>query len=96
MVEFTFLEIHLDDSSLTANAPYSHGEKEVTASDEPPAADETGGGSKKKNALAAVIGLVFLAAVAYLAKRKFLEEGDELEELLGDEDEADADDTGPL
>lgn len=70
MVEFTFLEVHLDDSSLTANAPYSHGEKDVVASDEPPA--ETGG-SKKASALAAVIGLLFLAGVAYLARRKFLD-----------------------
>jgi hypothetical protein len=82
MVEFTFLEVHLDDSSLTANAPYSHGEKDVVASDEPPA--ETGG-SKKGSALAAVIGLVFLAAVAYLAKKKFLDGEDELLDDLEDE-----------
>lgn len=82
MVEFTFLEVHLDDSSLTANAPYSHGEKDVVASDEPPA---EGGGSKKASALAAIIGLVFLAVVAYLAKQKFLD---------GDEVEFDTDDIG--
>jgi hypothetical protein len=83
MVEFTFLEVHLDDSSLTANAPYSHGEKDVVASDEPPAEP---GGSKKGSALAAVVGLVFLAAVAYLAKKKFLDsEDDELLEDLEDE-----------
>lgn len=81
MVEFTFLEIHLDDSSLTANAPYSHGEKDVVASDEPPDED---GGSKKGGALAAIIGLVFLAVVAYLAKRKFLD-GEEIEEFVEDE-----------
>jgi hypothetical protein len=81
MVEFTFLEIHLDDSSLTANAPYSHGEKDVVAGDEPPDGD---GGSKKASALAAIIGLLFLAAVAYLAKRKFLD-GDEVEEFADEE-----------
>ncbi|WP_336133726.1 hypothetical protein [Natronomonas amylolytica] len=81
MVEFTFLEIHLDDSSLTANAPYSHGEKDVVAGDEPPDED---GGSKKGGALAAIIGLVFLAVVAYLAKKKFLD-GDEVEEFVDDE-----------
>lgn len=74
MVEITFLEIHLDDSSLTANAPYSHGEKDVVASDEPP---KEAGGSKKGSALAAIVGLAFLAAVAYLAKKKFLDETDE-------------------
>jgi hypothetical protein len=81
MVEFTFLEVHLDDSSLTANAPYSHGEKDVVASDEPPAETD---GSKKGSALAAVIGLLFLAAVAYLAKKKFLD-GGEVEEFVDDE-----------
>lgn len=74
MVELTFLEVHLDDSSLTANAPYSHGEKDVVAGDEPP---EEAGGSKKGSALAAIVGLAFLAAVAYVAKKKFLDETDE-------------------
>lgn len=78
MVELTFLEVHLDDSSLTANAPYSHGEKDVVASEEP---SEESGGSKKGSALAAIIGLAFLAGVAYLAKKKFLDESDE--EFLG-------------
>lgn len=82
MVEFTFLEIHLDDSSLTANAPYSHGEKDVVAGDEPPDED---GGSKKGGALAAIIGLVFLVAVAYLAKKKFLD--GEAEEMISDSED---------
>lgn len=77
MVELTFLEIHLDDSNLTANAPYSHGEKDVVAGEEPA---EESGGSKKASALAAIVGLVFLAAVAYLAKKKFLDVDDEFED----------------
>jgi len=74
MVELTFLEIHLEDSDFTANAPYGYGEKDVEAGDEPPSEpDDT---SRKGAAVAAVVGVVFLAVVAYLVKQRYLE-GDE-------------------
>ncbi|MFO7927941.1 MAG: hypothetical protein ACQET5_06430 [Halobacteriota archaeon] len=78
MVEFTFLELHFEDSDLTANAPYSHGEKDVDASDEP-AADEAGSGSKKGAILAVLVGLSFSIAVAYVVRKRVLagEEDDE-------------------
>jgi len=86
MAKFTLLELHFDDSTLTANAPYSRGEKEITAGDEPvdePEAD----GSNAGAVFAALIGLVFLVAVAYVVKTRVLEgdsadeDGDELVEI---------------
>lgn len=83
MVEFTFLEIHVDDSDFTAtaSAPYGSGEKDVEAGGEVPARE---GGSKKGAALAAVVGLAFLVVVAYVAKRRFLEDdGDDEFDIEG-------------
>lgn len=80
MVEITLLELHLEESEFTATAPFSPGEKDVEAGGEPPEPDDEGSGAA--TAVAAVIGLVFLVAVAYLAKRRF---------LGGDEDEFDGD-----
>jgi hypothetical protein len=76
MVEITFLEIHLDDSEFTANAsaPFGPGEKEVEAGGDPPDHEDA---SRAGAALAAVVGLVFVLAVAYVAKRRFLDGGDE-------------------
>lgn len=73
MAKFTLLELHFDDSTVTANAPYSLGEKEIGAGDEPPEED---GGSKKGAVFAALIGLLFLVVVAYVAKRKVLDTED--------------------
>ena len=71
MVEFTFLEVHLEESDFTANAPYSYGEKDVEAGEGPPPESDE---SRKGTALAAVVGLVFLAVVAFLAKRRYLDD----------------------
>ena len=78
MAEFTFLEIHFEDPDFTANAPYSYGEKDVEAGEGPPPESDE---SRKGTALAAVVGLVFLAVVAFFAKRRYLdgEADDELE-----------------
>ncbi len=64
MVEFTLLELHVEDANLTANAPYSRGEKDVVAGEELPEEDST----SKKGAL--LVGLVFLAAIAYIVRKK--------------------------
>lgn len=80
MVDVTFLELHLDDSNLTANAPYSDRKKRITSSDDAPA---EGGRASKGSAVAALIGLVFLVAVTVVVKRKFLGgDGDEAEETV--------------
>ncbi len=83
MAKFTFLEIHFDDSEFTATAtaPFGPGEKDVEAGG---AAPEPEDGSKSGAALAAVVGLVFLIGVAYLAKRRFVTD-DGLEDALDDE-----------
>jgi len=71
MAEFTLLELHFEDSDLTANAPYSYGEKDVDADGIPPAsatAEDTA--SKRGPVLAVLVGLGFLSAVAYLARKR--------------------------
>jgi len=68
MVEFTFLELHVEDSDLTANAPYSYGEKDVDAGGDPPDDDASGRG----RVVAAFVGLCFLVAVAYLVRTRVL------------------------
>ncbi|MFQ3320265.1 MAG: hypothetical protein ACI8UR_002253 [Natronomonas sp.] len=80
MAKFTFLEVHLEDSTLTANTPFGRGEKDVVASKEPVEPEPS---SRKGSATAAIIGLVFLVAVAYLAKRKVLDSEGETEFEFG-------------
>jgi hypothetical protein len=76
MAKFTLLELHLDDSTFTANAPFSSdadlpadgaGDGETTVE------DADGG----RPWLAALVGLLFLAVLAVLVKKK----------LGGDEEE---------
>ena len=72
MVEITVLEVHLEDSELTATGPtpFGPGEKTVAAGGEPPDPD---GGSRAGTALGALIGLAFLVVVAYLVTRRGLD-----------------------
>jgi hypothetical protein len=84
MVNITLFEIHLDDASFEANAPFSDAEAE----DAPDAADEygadVGGGDEggASNLVALVVGLVLLIGLAALV-RKLRGGGDD------DADEAD-------
>lgn len=78
MAKFTFLEVHLEGSSLTANAPSGLGDgaSESTESAEPLGTGEEGGAaadeaSGSRRGVAAVVGLAFLVVVA-LAVRRFL------------------------
>lgn len=84
MAKITLLELHLDDASLTANAPFSSRGKDVEAA-EGPFDDETS--SRKGSLVAAVVGLVFLVAVAYVVRKRVLSGGTD-EELEIDEIEA--------
>ena len=81
MVEITVLEVHLEDSELTAtgSTPFGSGEKTVAAGGEPSDSD---GGSRAGTALGALLGLAFLAVVAYLARRRGLD-GDLPDDLAG-------------
>ena len=62
MAEFTFLELHLDDATITNNAPYSGAD--------PDAADdqETEGGSSLPGLL--VLGVVLAVAALAVVKLK--------------------------
>jgi hypothetical protein len=80
MVDITLFEVHLDDSSLTANNPFSRGRKSVEAGDG--GLTSKSSSSSKGKLLGALVGLVFLAAVAYLARKKVGGGSDKGEEKL--------------
>lgn len=73
MVDITFLEVHLDDSTLTANAPFSstggESEEETEAEAEVEVEVEEGEGGGSSTLLAAIVGLVFLVVVGFLVRR---------------------------
>ena len=69
MAEFTFLKLHFENSDLTANAPYSHGEKDVDVGEEPSA---EGSSSKRGTLLAVLVGLCFCVGVAYVVRNRVL------------------------
>lgn len=74
MVEFTFLEVHLDGSDFSATAPFGKTTSTGDESDGPDVrvgsvGDEPSG--SRAPLFAAVVGLVFLVVVAALAKKKF-------------------------
>lgn len=68
MVDVTLFELHLKDSSLNAGTPFGRGQKEVTAADEPPEEES----SSKGKFVGALVGLVFLAAVAFVVRTRVL------------------------
>ena len=79
MVDITILELHLTEPNLTAHAPFSNRRKDVEASDEPLPEESS---SSKGKLVGAIVGLVFLVAVAVVAKRKVGGGGPEDEEQL--------------
>jgi hypothetical protein len=68
MAKFTLLEIHLDESTLTANAPYSGRDEAEDGEDDYTAASEGSGGRGKAAGLALVV-LAVLAVVAVVLRR---------------------------
>jgi len=67
MVKFTFLELHVDDATITNNAPYSGSTEAEEDSDGGEPAD--GGG---RSILGLVVLSVVLSVVAALAARAML------------------------
>ena len=67
MAEFTFLELHFEDSNLTANAPYSRSGADTGPGGE---ASTDNSGSRGGTIVALLVGLVFSLAVAYLVRKK--------------------------
>lgn len=71
MAEFTLLEFHFEDSDLTANAPYSRGNQK---GDDSLADDDS---SNRGTLLAALVGLCFCIAVAYVVRNRMFGEREE-------------------
>ncbi|NLV10397.1 MULTISPECIES: hypothetical protein [Halomicrobium] len=61
MAEFTFLELHLDDATITNNAPYSGAQSESQRADTD---DEDDSGRSIVRLLAVALGVAAVAAVA--------------------------------
>ena len=85
MAEFTFLEVHLHDSTITANAPFSgeatvHDDEE-SEDEENDESDQRGGGGLPLKPFLALAVLV----VAAVAVKKLLS-GDGLEEDIAEVD----------
>lgn len=80
MAEFTLLKLNFEDADLTANAPYSRRNADET--DESDAAEPS---SKKGAVIAALIGLCFSIAVAYIVRKKVLGGDDEEAEEFDEE-----------
>jgi hypothetical protein len=85
MVDLTLLELHLDDSSIKANAPFSGGDdteaetETASATDEEPAPDD--GGSRLRLLAPVAVGLVALAAIGVAVRRLIGGAPDPVEEL---------------
>jgi hypothetical protein len=76
MAKFTLLEVHLEDASFTANAPYSGASGEEVDSEDTESEDDSGatpadgdsGGRGK--ALVGLLVVVAVLALAYLGSRR--------------------------
>jgi len=73
MAEFTFLELHFENSDLTANAPFSRGGDEQSEAGDEAFREEAD--SNRGTVLAALIGLCFCIIVAYVVRKRLF--GDE-------------------
>lgn len=78
MAKFTLLEVHLEGSSLTANAPFSSDDSGAAPSAKSVPEPESGAESSSRRGVATVVGLLFLVAVA-LAVRKWFAEDEEID-----------------
>ncbi|WP_276260773.1 hypothetical protein [Haloglomus litoreum] len=78
MVDITFLEVHVQDASFTKGDARDADEDVAFEAAEENVQPESGSGSTGA-VVAALVGLVFLAVVAYLVKTRFLSDEEEEE-----------------
>jgi hypothetical protein len=82
MVNITLFEVHLDDSTLTANAPFSAESGEAAAVEDDETESEDGGSG---GPLVALVGFVFLVVVG-VALRRFLRGDEDATDEVGEAD----------
>jgi hypothetical protein len=74
MVDITFLEIHVEDSPFVAGESVDEEDDDIAFEAAEEATAPSGGGGSKAAVLAALVGMVFLAVVAYVAKTWVLDD----------------------
>jgi hypothetical protein len=79
MVDITFLEINVQEPSATATFGDDEAEESVAFDAAEASVPPESGRSNRAAVIGALVGLVFLVVVAYLAKRRFLDDEDEAE-----------------
>lgn len=75
MAEFTLFELHFENSDLTANAPYSQRSGDGESVTDGDSFDE-GADSNRGALIAALVGLGFLAVVAYVVRNRLFSDGE--------------------
>lgn len=87
-MDLTILEVHLDDASFSANAPFAGQEEAGDAEPEPTA--DAGSAEGSRSVAPLVVGLVVLAAAALAARRLMGGDSDGIESVADAESEAEA------
>lgn len=68
-MDLTLFELHLDEASFTANAPFTGGETEEEADSSTSGSGDDDGGRRARDVLPAILGLVALVGVIALLKK---------------------------
>lgn len=89
-MDLTIFEVHLDDASFTANAPFAGGDEEEAEAVETAADRETPSDEQGSSIIPLVVGLVVVAAVAFGVRRMLRSEPDEFEQAIPTEEEAES------
>jgi hypothetical protein len=79
MVDITFLEVHVQNPSASFTKGDGRDPEDVSVEAADEAVQPESGSGSKGAVVAALVGLVFLAVVAYLVKTKFLSDEAEAE-----------------
>lgn len=71
-MELTLFEVHLDDAAFTANAPFSGDDGSIADGE---TAEDATAECEDRSVLPFVVGLLFLAGLGYLVRRRRSDDG---------------------
>lgn len=87
-MDLTILEVHLDDASFSANAPFAGREDHDESDSEP--TGESGHAAEGRSVAPLVVGLVVLAVAALAARKLLGGDSGEIESVADAKSEAEA------